>query len=165
MTKMLSRVCEACNRVHGVDGYNPRHQFRPAGTSLGPLNKPAQTPSGYDEARQSVVEQGFPFDPVLRQALIDKGVLTPDDLRNAEAKIMVTTGQFQSAIRAPMRANMYVPHEHGYDDGLHSHSVVQTHTGDVNNPKANDHTGVASLSYDEWKQQYGIRSDDESAAR
>jgi hypothetical protein len=29
----------------------------------------------------------WPFDPVLRQALIDKSVLTPDDLRTAEAKI------------------------------------------------------------------------------
>jgi hypothetical protein len=29
----------------------------------------------------------WPFDPVLRQALVDKGLLTADDLRVAEAKI------------------------------------------------------------------------------
>lgn len=37
---------------------------------------------------------GMPFDPVLRQALIDKGVLTPEDLRNAEATIRAVTAQF-----------------------------------------------------------------------
>lgn len=45
----------------------------------------------------------MPFDPVLRQALIDKGVLTPDDLRDAEAKIMVITGQFQDSVRKVMK--------------------------------------------------------------
>lgn len=35
----------------------------------------------------------FPFDPVLRQALVDKGILTPDDLKNAEAKIRMITGE------------------------------------------------------------------------
>jgi hypothetical protein len=32
-----------------------------------------------------------PFDPVLRMALIDKGIITPDDLRTAEEKIHATT--------------------------------------------------------------------------
>jgi hypothetical protein len=42
--------------------------------------------------------QTMPFDPVLRQALVDKGILTPDDLREAEAKIRVVTGQFQETM-------------------------------------------------------------------
>jgi len=43
-----------------------------------------------------VVEQPWPFDPVLRQALIDKGVITPDDLVNAERTIRAVTAQFMS---------------------------------------------------------------------
>lgn len=34
------------------------------------------------------------FDPVLRQALIDKGILTPQDLRDAEDKIAAVTNAF-----------------------------------------------------------------------
>ena len=37
----------------------------------------------------------------------------------------------------------YAMHDHGY--GRHLHSTAQGHSGDVNNPKANDHTGVAVL--------------------
>jgi hypothetical protein len=36
----------------------------------------------------------MPIDPVLRQALVDKGVLTPQDLREAEEKIHAITGLF-----------------------------------------------------------------------
>jgi len=38
--------------------------------------------------------QAYPFDPVLRQALIDKGVLTVEDLQVAEEKIRMVTAQF-----------------------------------------------------------------------
>jgi hypothetical protein len=34
------------------------------------------------------------MDPVLRQALIDGGILTPDDLKRAEEKIIAITGMF-----------------------------------------------------------------------
>lgn len=34
----------------------------------------------------------FPFDPVLRQALIDKGVLTFEDLVEADRKIRMVSG-------------------------------------------------------------------------
>lgn len=39
------------------------------------------------------VTMRYPFDPVLRMALIRKGVITPDDLREAELAIQATTGQ------------------------------------------------------------------------
>jgi len=78
-------TCRTCNRVHGVDGYNPRHPFN------------GLHPSEPAEVRP--VPKRWPFDPVLRQALIDKGVLTPDDLRNAEIKITVVTGVFDQAVR------------------------------------------------------------------
>lgn len=40
----------------------------------------------------------FPFDPVLRQALIDAGVLTADDLVRAEMKIRAVTGMFNQSM-------------------------------------------------------------------
>jgi hypothetical protein len=43
----------------------------------------------------------MPFDPVLRQALIDAGVLTPQQLRDAEDKIRSITGQFESQMKEP----------------------------------------------------------------
>lgn len=43
--------------------------------------------SGVETRRAS-----FPFDPVLRLALIDKGILTPEDLTAAEAKIITLGG-------------------------------------------------------------------------
>lgn len=46
--------------------------------------------------KAEVKVQQWPFDPVLRQALIDKGILTPDDLRDAEAKLRAVTAQLQA---------------------------------------------------------------------
>lgn len=37
----------------------------------------------------------WPFDPVLRQALIDRGVLTTQDLRDAEDKIRAVTSTYE----------------------------------------------------------------------
>jgi hypothetical protein len=44
----------------------------------------------------------MPFDPVLRQALIDKGLLTVDDLRDAETKVLMVSGQFHQAMKEAM---------------------------------------------------------------
>jgi hypothetical protein len=44
--------------------------------------------------RISAPRPAFPMDPVLRQALIDNGVITPKDLTDAEAKIQAITGMF-----------------------------------------------------------------------
>ena len=89
-----SDPCATCNRVHGVDGYNPQHPFRAKGSSGG-LSAP-QTDEKRDDVR--VTTPAFPFDPVLRQALIDKGVLTPEDLQYAETKIRIVSGMFQDAV-------------------------------------------------------------------
>lgn len=91
---MSDETCATCNRSHGVDGYNPMHPFR-SKTEPGFMRKP--------EPEIEPVTSAFPFDPILRQALIDKGVLTIDDLRNAEAKILITTGQFHESVREAMR--------------------------------------------------------------
>lgn len=41
---------------------------------------------------------GWPIDPVLRVALINKGILTPDDLRQAEETIRLTTTAFEQQV-------------------------------------------------------------------
>jgi hypothetical protein len=40
----------------------------------------------------------------------------------------------------------YLMHDHGEPSGRHIHSTAQSHAGDVNNPRANDHTGVATAA-------------------
>lgn len=41
----------------------------------------------------------WPFDPVLRQALINKGILTPEDLRDAENQIRAVTAAFGEGVK------------------------------------------------------------------
>ena len=96
MTTTLSEPdgkCSTCGESHvelAARGVVPKHPFNdgslPFKATFGDRNrtddwKPAQ------RGAERPTTQGWPFDPVLRQALIDKGVLTPDDLRNAENKI------------------------------------------------------------------------------
>lgn len=102
---MNDDVCATCNRVHGGD-YQPQHPFRSKGSAV-VLRPSEEAPSA--EPRMSP----FPFDPVLRQALVDKGVLTVDDLRDAEAKILVTTGHFQRAVREAIAEEV---HDRGMED-------------------------------------------------
>lgn len=49
-----------------------------------------ETPRGDAGASRGAVMTG-PFDPVLRQALVDKGIITPEDLQAAAAKIAAMT--------------------------------------------------------------------------
>ncbi len=73
-------ICSVCQKPHPwPDGTMPRHPFNGI------------------QAPEAPSAPAHPFDPVLRQALIDKGVLTPDDLRQAEAKINVITGRVLNA--------------------------------------------------------------------
>jgi hypothetical protein len=43
----------------------------------------------------------------------------------------------------------YAMHEHGPGTYRHSHHISQVHMADVNNPHANDHTGVERITWDE----------------
>jgi hypothetical protein len=84
MTSTMTE-CQTCHQPHPwPDGTMPLHPFNNGSlTGIGALtHKP--------EEKKPVVQR-WPFDPVLRQALIDKGVLTPDDLREAEMKIRAVT--------------------------------------------------------------------------
>jgi len=85
------RTCTMCRRVHGVNGWNPRHQSVYAGDSGESLPRKDDTDQPLD-ASPGVGISAYPFDPVLRQALVDKGILTPQDLRDAQEKIEAITG-------------------------------------------------------------------------
>lgn len=60
---------------------------------------PSQGGQNGAETQVSVVQSSMPFDPVLRQALIAKGVLTPDDLREAEKAIFAITGVMTQGVQ------------------------------------------------------------------
>jgi hypothetical protein len=85
--KMNNELCKTCGRAH-TPGYNPQHPFNNGSRSGKDVFFAAV------EDAVAVEQTSMPFDPVLRQALIDKGVLTVEDLRNAEAKIRAVTGVF-----------------------------------------------------------------------
>ena len=58
--------------------------------------------------RGSQTPSPWPFDPVLRQALIDKGVLTVEDLKSAEEKIRTITATFHgTVIMEPPKPTVY----------------------------------------------------------
>jgi len=94
MTTPNDATCTMCQRVHGVDGWNPQHApvLGGGGESL-PKKKDKERPP----VQGAVAVSAWPFDPVLRQALIDKGVLTPQDLRDAEQKIRAVTSATMGA--------------------------------------------------------------------
>ena len=96
--------CKTCGRDADWHVANtPRHPFNDGtvpgsetfgvklpGGGRGPVGTPEERP----ELTLAAASPQWPFDPVLRQALIDKGVLTPDDLSEAERKIRAVTAQF-----------------------------------------------------------------------
>lgn len=90
MTSLGNDVCTTCHKTHPwPDGTVPEHPFNNGG-----LTAVQATTTG--QAKPKVEASPWPFDPVLRQALIDKGVLTPGDLTEAEAKIRAISGMVSS---------------------------------------------------------------------
>lgn len=79
-------LCTMCNRPE--DGHvGMRHPFTMPG-SVQRLEGPEMT----GVVRQSQAPE-MPFDPVLRMALINTGVLTPQDLTDAERIIASISGR------------------------------------------------------------------------
>jgi len=93
-------TCITCNNSGSrsdVATWHPfRHHLKTENDQDVPniFKKQGPSSSGHNgaEAQVSVVQSSMPFDPVLRQALLNKGVLTPQDLRDAEAMIAAVTG-------------------------------------------------------------------------
>jgi hypothetical protein len=103
-------VCQTCDNTWAWHMNNEtRHQFNDGsiptsqtfGTRLpdGTRTKPGKPASSETGAVREVAP--WPFDPVLRQALIDKGVITPEDLTAAENKIRAVTNQFAASGGVP----------------------------------------------------------------
>jgi hypothetical protein len=95
-------VCTMCGTSRDNHA-GRRHTFTPVGTRVdtaqfGP-NRAERAREGDDTPRRHQTAWGTSQappamgDPVLRQALVDKGILTPDDLMAAAEKISAITGQ------------------------------------------------------------------------
>lgn len=94
MTTANDDKCTACGRSPD-DHQGMRHPFSAKGSStswLKPQKERMSEPVNVTAPRTPSLPQSvMPFDPVLRQALIAKGVITPDDLDVAE-KIIRSLG-------------------------------------------------------------------------
>lgn len=98
--------CYTCDNTymwHQV--FNPAHPFNNGSVSF-KATFGARTPDGGrtgpqrgSQGAETPPAPAMPFDPVLRQALIDAGVLTPQQLQDAEDKIRAITGQFEQSVR------------------------------------------------------------------
>jgi hypothetical protein len=93
--------CQTCNKTYAWHlENNPMHPFNSGQTGatafLGDRRARGDRSDGKTPQRgvQGAPRAAMPIDPVLRQALVDKGVLTPQDLRDAEEKIHAITGLF-----------------------------------------------------------------------
>lgn len=79
-------LCTMCQRPE--DGHaGVRHPFTPLGV--------VQRLEGPDTAGfvQQTAAPDMPFDPILRMALINKGVLVPQDLTDAERIVTAISGR------------------------------------------------------------------------
>lgn len=84
-SESVGEICQTCHKTHPwADGTMPRHAFNDGTLGGFQVTRPQKA---------TVQQAPWPFDPVLRQALIDKGILTPEDLTAAEAKIRAVTAQ------------------------------------------------------------------------
>lgn len=91
-------TCNASGTGNPATWHKRQHPFRSAAMARDGVGwKTAPDAPQTDNA--TARPPAYPFDPVLRQALIDKGVLTPDDLTNAQAKIEIISGIFNSATK------------------------------------------------------------------
>lgn len=101
---MTDVLCTICAQPGGDAHAKKHHPFTSPGQSLEMREMPfkrkgEKVPEERSENAPGVEMLQIPFDPVLRQALIMKGILTVEDLHNAEEMIRVTTQMFRSEAR------------------------------------------------------------------
>lgn len=89
-------VCTVCHRP--ANNHNVRHPFTPPGSRLDTSQMPwasSKISKQGDDTRHrpQIVSRPpeAPFDPILRKALIDKGIITIDDLDRASREIQAFT--------------------------------------------------------------------------
>lgn len=96
---MMSRLCQICTSPEDEhDGVNIRHAFVARGqrvdTSQFDSKQRDRRITGDDANTRRLSAHSVsqtPFDPVLRQALVDAGVITPEQLEQARLKIEMMT--------------------------------------------------------------------------
>lgn len=98
--------CTTCGKSHrelAESGTFPKHSFNDGtlGASATFGKKLADGTRAVPATPVTVQEAPWPFDPVLRQALIDKGVITPEDLSRAEQTIRAVTSSFAASGGVP----------------------------------------------------------------
>lgn len=87
---MSDDLCHCGNTKQWHEENITRHSYAPRNDLTANVLSVAKAPTfaEVDDARGGHVRpMRMPFDPVLRQALIDKGILTIEDLSEAEKKI------------------------------------------------------------------------------
>jgi hypothetical protein len=86
MLQSSEPLCQTCQHTREWhDEHRPRHRFNPTGTlSLHEVESAPEAPAVSILSSQN--------DPVLRQALIDRGIISPEDLAEAQRKIEAIVG-------------------------------------------------------------------------
>lgn len=98
---MSEAICTTCNKTHPwPDGTTPRHPFNDGslpmsatfGQRRGDGPRGSSAPTMQSPTNVTPDMSPWPFDPVLRTALIMKGVLTLQDLSMAEQHMRAVAG-------------------------------------------------------------------------
>lgn len=98
---MATDTCTTCGKP--TDPHPYRHPI----TTMSGNNDTSwlvKKPEKASERPADVPAQILPFDPVLRQALINKGVLTPEDIARAKAQIDAINGGLYGAASSEPRS-------------------------------------------------------------
>lgn len=77
------RTCTVCGDAESVHADRRIHPFIAPGNEL-----PASMFNRKNRGEASQARVQLPFDPVLRQALLDRGILTIEDMKLAEQKVV-----------------------------------------------------------------------------
>jgi hypothetical protein len=101
-------VCTTCAKTHPwPDGTVPKHPFNGGPPVKRKDDDTARTRHPITPTDRGISQLSMPFDPVLRMALIDAGVITSEQLTAAETKLNTITGVVTHRLReqARMEAN------------------------------------------------------------
>lgn len=97
-------VCTICAQPEGMhNGTSIRHTFTPPGVDVDTSQFARKRPKVADEGDDTpdvdsapVTRVQTPMDPVLRTALIERGVISIEDLEAAERKVHALTGEIHA---------------------------------------------------------------------
>lgn len=107
-------ICTLCQQTYlWHKMHSPRHAFQREGEAEFKEEPPFGTGGIVEGATPPPPRPQFPSDPVLRQALINKGILTVKDLEEAEEHIQVISAGFAASVNASKAAHPSSPGSNG----------------------------------------------------